>query len=75
MKALTSLRHLTILFVFAMATAAASASDGGKCPRKVATKPVAETTAVAVRKEVAPFADPTLPLTELVERLRTERTR
>lgn len=75
MKALATLRHLTILFVFALAAASASASDGAKKTRRIANKPASERTVKHMRKEVAPFADPTLPLTELVERVRTERTR
>lgn len=75
MKALAHLRHLTILFVFALAAATASSADGGKSPRKAVLKSAAEQTVKPARKEVAPFADPTLPLTELVERVRTERTR
>jgi hypothetical protein len=83
MKALNTLRHLTILFVFALAAASASASDGAKLPspgssgktRKIADKSAVERTVKPQRKEAAPFVDPTLPLTELVERVRTERAR
>jgi hypothetical protein len=75
MKALTHLRHLAILFVFALAAASASASDGTKKTRKAADKPAIERTVKPQRKEVAPFVDPTLPLTDLVERIRIERAR
>ncbi len=73
MKALPTLRHLTILFVFALAAASSSASDGAKKARKADNKPAVVQTVKPQRKMVAPFVDPTLPLTELVERVRTER--
>ena len=72
MKALTTLRNLTILLVFALAAATASASDGAKRARKAVVKAEAANTVKPQRKEVAPFVDPTLPLTELVERVRME---
>jgi hypothetical protein len=73
MKALATLRHLTILFAFALAAATASASDGARKPRKAVAKAEVACPVKPQRKEVAPFVDPTLPLTELVERVRTER--
>jgi len=74
MKALNTFRHLIILFVFALAASTASASEGGKKSRKAVAHAEVACTAKPERKEVAPFVDPTLPLTELVERARTERT-
>ena len=72
MKALATLRHLTILFVFALAAGSASASEGAKKTRKADNKPAVVQPLKPQRKMVAPFVDPTLPLTELVERVRTE---
>ena len=72
MKALATLRHLTILFVFALAAGSASASEGAKKTRKGDNKPAVVQAVKSQRKMVAPFVDPTLPLTELVERVRTE---
>ena len=81
MNALATLRHLTLLFVFALAAGSASASEGAKKTRKgdnpgssAGAGPAVTRTVKAQRKMVAPFVDPTLPLTELVERARTERT-
>ena len=72
MKALNTLRNLIFLFFFAAAAASASAADGTVKPCKAARKQVAHNAVKAQRKEVAPFVDPTLPLTELVERVRIE---
>lgn len=74
MKALNTLRHLAILFAFVLAAATASASDGAKRSHKAANRPAVECAAGSQRKAVAPFVDPTLPLTELVERVRAERS-
>lgn len=73
MKALATLRNLTILFVFAMAASTASAADGATKGRKGSAKPAVERSAAPQRKQVAAFVDPTAPLAELVERVRTER--
>lgn len=74
MNASATLRHLTILLVLAMAAPAASATDHGKKATKAAAKVSVEPAAKPQRKEVAAFVDPTVPLAELVERERTERS-
>ena len=73
MKALATLRHLTILLVFALAASTVSAADGAKKARKTNAKPAVERAATAQRRIVAAFVDPTAPLAEMVERVRTER--
>lgn len=74
MNASATLRHLTLLLVLAMAAPAASATDHGKKATKAAAKVSVEPAAKPQRKEVAAFVDPTVPLAELVERERTERS-
>ena len=74
MKAPTTLRHLTLLLVLALAAPAASATDHGKKATKAAAKVSVEPAAKPQRKEVAAFVDPTAPLAEMVERERTERS-
>lgn len=73
MKALNTLRNLIFLLAFAAAAASASASDGSVKTPKVARKQAAHQAVKRERKQVAPFVDPTLPLTEFVERIRQER--
>lgn len=75
MKALNTFRHLIILFVFGLAAGNASASEGAKKARKGDNKPAVAQTMKTQRKMAAPFVDPTLPLAELVERVRIERAR
>ncbi len=72
MKALATLRHLSILVLFALAANSASATDGAKKTRKAAVKPATEHTAQPQRRQVAAFVDPTTPLAELVERERKQ---
>lgn len=73
MKALNTLRNLIFFFVFVLAATSANATDGARKNRKVVAKPTVETTVKAERKQVAAFVDPTAPLAELVERVRTEQ--
>lgn len=73
MKALNTLRNLIIILVFAVAAANASASNGASEPRKADSKSAVAKPVTPQRKMAAPFVDPTLPLTELVERIRTEQ--
>ena len=78
MKALNSLRHLAVLLLFALAAATASAAPGDadtKKVRKTADRPAVERTVKPQRKQVAAFADPSLPLAEFVERVRAEQVR
>lgn len=75
MKALNLLRNVIFLLFFCAAAASATASEGTLKPRKPAQKQAVQHRMKAPRKQVAPFVDPTLPLTELVERVRLERTR
>lgn len=83
MKALNTLRNLILLLAFAVVALDAAATDGPKSGR---CSPVAQgggkagaKTAIAgptrtFRKMAAAFVDPTLPLAELVECERAERT-
>ena len=73
MKALNTLRNLIFFFAFVLAATSASATDGAAKNRKVVSKPAAERTMKAERKQVAAFVDPTATLAELVERVRTEQ--
>lgn len=77
MKTLATLRQFLVLIVFAMAAATASAEDGSKKTRKNSKKQNVERTTLAPqpaqRRQVAAFVDPTLPLAEMVERIRSER--
>jgi hypothetical protein len=81
MKALNTLRNLIFFFVLVLAASSASATDGAKLHspgasgklRKADSKPAVERTAKPQRREVAAFVDPTAPLAELVERVRSER--
>lgn len=73
MKALDTLRNLIIFFAFVLAATSASATDGARKVRRTVSKPAVERTAKPQRKEVAAFVDPTTPLAELVERVRTEQ--
>ena len=73
MKALNTLRNLIFFFAFVLAATSASAADGAKKVRKTVSKPAVERTVKAERKQVAAFVDPTAPLAELVERVRTEQ--
>ena len=73
MKALNTLRNLIFFFAFVLAASSASAADGARKNRKVTAKPAVETTVKAPRKQVTAFVDPTAPLAELVERVRTQQ--
>lgn len=73
MKALNTLRNLIFFFAFVLAATSASAADGTKRTRKVSAKTGTEHAIKPQRKEVAAFVDPTAPLAELVERVRTEQ--
>jgi hypothetical protein len=73
MKALNTLRNLIFFFAFVRATTSASATDGAKRTRKVSARTGTEQAIKPQRKEVAAFVDPTAPLAELVERVRTEQ--
>ncbi len=75
MKALNTLRNLIFLLFFAAAAASASAADGKVKPGKARKKCATERVVQAPRKEVAPFVDPTLPLSMFVERVRAEHAR
>lgn len=79
MKALNLLRNLIFLLTFLAAASSVSAAEGTEKPRKASTNGsragAAERTVKAPRKEVAAFVDPTAPLAELVERVRTEQAR
>ncbi len=82
MKALRTLRHIATLLLFGLAAATASAApagtgdrDSARRVRKASQRPAAERTMKTQRKEVAAFADPTLPLAVFVERVRTEQAR
>ncbi len=75
MKALNTLRNLIFLLFFAAAAASVSAADGDTRPGKPTRKSAVEHSSKAQRNMVAPFVDPTLPLTEFVERIRTDRAR
>lgn len=73
MKALNLLRNLIFLLTFLCAASSANAAEGTEKTRKAASKTAAERPVKALRKEVAAFVDPTAPLAELVERMRTEQ--
>jgi hypothetical protein len=73
MKALNILRNLIFFFAFVLAATSANASDGAKKVRKADGKPAMERAVKAPRKQVAAFVDPTAPLAELVERVRSEQ--
>ena len=73
MKALNFLRNLILILAFLVAASSASAADGAKKSRKLASKVATERTVKPQRKEVAAFVDPTTPLAELVERVRSEQ--
>lgn len=78
MKALRTLRHLAVLLLFALAAATASATPGErgtKKIRKAGERTAVERTTKPQRKQVAAFADPTLPLAAFVERVRAEQAR
>lgn len=83
MKALNTLRNLILLLAFAVVALDAAATDGPKSRRcspvaqgcgKAVAKTATASPANTSRKMAAAFVDPTLPLAELVERERAERS-
>ena len=73
MKALNTLRNLIFFSAFVLTATSASATDGASKTRKVVSRSAVERTVKVPRKQVAAFVDPTAPLAELVERVRTEQ--